>query len=291
MITPIFAQAGNFGVDIGDTFTYDCEASSRDITLGSNSASASGYEVDEQHFDEGTSVDVEVLAFETSFGNTTIFEIQAGSYTENSSSSNFGVQLGGLLMIFFPLLFMGAYVNETAWNQTEAEADPGMMMEPFVEPGTATWDIFKDLAQEAQTATTMFSGAESNLQIHADYTESATEFLFESYLNGTYEGNVTDGSSILFIDYTNVQNHFQMVYNIVTGVMKGMQLEGSLTGTSNGTAIQIDYHFQTELSGYNLPNYQWGDVGWWPFPGFGFFAAIGAISSLFIIAVIIRKRK
>ena len=37
LITPMFTH-GNFGVEVGDTYTYDCVASERDITLGSNSA-------------------------------------------------------------------------------------------------------------------------------------------------------------------------------------------------------------------------------------------------------------
>ena len=190
-------------------------------------------------------------------------------------------------------LIVGVYLTTDCQdNSTAAEEDTGMMMAPFVEPTTATWQGFKDLAQTVQTETALFTDAEYDMTIYADYTESATEFFFESYVNGTYTGNVTEGSSIIFVDYTNVESHFQMSYNILTGVMNGIQVEGSVSGTANSTAISMSYHIQTELDGFNLPAYQWGGAGWtFPFPGFGLYAAIAAIGSLFLVAVIIRKRK
>lgn len=291
IISPMIVQADNFGVEIGDTFTFDCVAAEVSGSIGTNSATASGFTIDDHEIPVGTSVTVEVLDFETSLGNTTIYEVSSGSYAENGSSGNFEFQFGGLLMIFFPLLIVGSYINETDWNQTEAETPGELFMVPFVEPTADTWQVFKDLSTEIQTATSaLFSDSDTNLTINADYTESAGEFLFESYIGGTVNTNFTDGSEILFVDYE-LEHHYQFAYDTINGVMKGMRQEGSIDGTSNSTDLSIAYNQHTELEGYNLPNYQFGGGFTLPFPAFGFYAALAAISSIFIIGVIIRRRK
>ena len=292
LISPMIVSAGNFGVNIGDTFTYDCEAADMSISIGSKSATVTGYSVDDQEFAVGTSVTVEVLDFEYAWGNNTIYEVQAGTATENGSSGNFGFLLSSIILIFYPMLFVSGFVNETSFNQTAAEEVPELFMIPFVEPSQDTWDFFIDFASELQTGTSLTLPEDAaNLTIAADYSDSVSEFIFESRITGDVEGNVTDGSSILFIDYT-IDHHFQLAYQKANGVMNGIQLEGTLTGTSNSTALNLDYHQKTELSGYNLPNYLLGGGGFTlPFPGFGWIGAVLAVSSLFTVAVIIRKRK
>ena len=71
-LSATFARA-NYGVDIGDTFTFDVIANERSITLGANSATADGYEIDGHAFAVGTSVEVEVLDFEVpNYSSTSI---------------------------------------------------------------------------------------------------------------------------------------------------------------------------------------------------------------------------
>jgi len=278
----------NFGVDIGDTFTYDCIAAERTMTIGSNTGTATGYTVDDHEFAEGTSVVVEVLEFDDSLFNTTIYEKQAGSYVENGSSSTFGFQLGGLLMTVFPLLFALGFVDENLWNQTEAEAPPGMILEPFVEPEAATWTLFADFAAEVQTGTSLLSDpAMSGLSIQAEYTDSVSEFFFESYLTGTYNDSITNGTHIFLLNY-DVDHNFQFAFNKANGVMKGMHIEGSLEGTSNSTVVEISYNMHTELAGYDLPNFQFGG-GF--IPGFEWFLVIPALGLLVALPIIIRRRK
>ncbi|HUU77069.1 MAG TPA: choice-of-anchor S family protein [candidate division Zixibacteria bacterium] len=288
LISPMIVGA-NFGVDIGDTFTYDCVTSELSISIGSKSASVTGYAVDGHDFAVGTSVVVEVLEFDDTFFNTTIYEVQAGSYAENGSSSTFGFVLSSIFMMFYPMLFIGGFVNETSFNQTEAEETPMLFMLPFVEVDPATWTGFANIANELQTGTSLIVSQASNMTIAAEYSDSVSEFIFEMRITGNYNGNVTDGSSILFVDYE-VDHHFQFSYQKLTGVMNGMQLEGTLTGTSNSTALSLEYHQKTELEGYNLPNYELGG-GTFSFPGFGILGAVLAVGSLFAIAIIIRRRK
>ncbi len=278
----------NFGVDIGDTFTFDCIAAERTITVGSNTGTGTGYTVDDHAFAAGTSVVVEVLEFDDSFLNTTIYEIQAGSYVENGSSSTFGFQFGGLLMTVFPLLFSLVYVDPIEWNQTEAEEAPGMLLEPFVEPEAATWTLFAEFAAEVQTGSSLISASGmSGLSIQAEYTDSVSEFFFESYLGGTFNDTLTNGTHTYLINY-DVDHHFQFAFNKANGVLKGMHVEGSMEGTSNSTVIEFSYNMHTELAGYNLPNYQFAG-GF--IPGFEWFLVIPALGLLVALPIIIRRRK
>jgi len=286
-LSATFANA-NYGVNIGDTFTYDVIANKRTITLGTNTATADGYEIDGHAFAAGTSVEIEVLEFDDSFINTTIYEIRSGSYFENDSSSTFGFQLGGLFTIIFPLIISYGYLDESQWNQTEAEELAGLGISPFVEPETATWDLFKEFAAEVQTGTSLVSDpAMQNLTLQAEYTDSVTEFLFEAFMGGHFTDTYSNGTHIFEQDYT-IDHHYQFAYNKANGVLKGHRLVGTLSGTTNGTVLEMEYDNHVELLGYNLPKLQFGG-GF--IPGFEWFIALPAIAFLGLIAVIIRKRK
>ncbi len=282
-----FAKA-NFGVNVGDIFTFDVIANERSVTLGANSATADGYEIDGHAFAAGTSVEIEVLEFDDSFINTTIYEIRSGSYYENDTSSTFAFQFSGILTIVFPILITYLYLDEALWNQTEAEELASLGINPFVEPETATWDLFKDFAAELQTGTSLISDpALQNLTLNAEYTDSVSEFLFEAYFGGHYTDTFSNGTHSFIQDYT-IDHHFQFAINKANGVVKGHRIVGTLSGNTNGTVLEMDYDNHVELAGYNLPKLQFGG-GF--IPGFEWFIALPAIAFLGLIAVIIRKRK
>ena len=75
--------------------------------------------------------------------------------------------------------------------------------------------------------------------------------------------------------------------------MLGFRLAGDAVGTTNETAIDVLYDIHIERSGYNLPTYHFGGgaPGWWPFPGFEFYIAIGALASLSILTIVIKKKR
>jgi len=274
-----FAQA-TYGVSVGDEFIYDCVSSELNVTLGTNSGGGTGYTVDGQHFAEGTSVTVNV----TSISSSVYYDIIAGGYTEADSCSSFGFLLGAIFMIVWPMLIMTSYYDPADWNQTEADEAPGMLLAPFIDNDTSLFDSFKDLADDVQSGSVVSTDTMGDVILNATYTDTATEFYFESYLGGTM--NMNDSGTIIVGD---VEHHFQFAFTKATGVMLGMRIEGNIDGTSNGTILQMDYDMHTEQDGYNLPGYSFGGGWTWPFPAFGIIATFGALGTIAVLVV--RRRK
>ncbi|MEA2070532.1 MAG: choice-of-anchor S family protein [Asgard group archaeon] len=278
---------GTYGVTVGSMYVFDCVESTASITVGENSATAQGYEIDGHHFDPGTSVTVNV----TSISSSVYYDKMAGGYTESASSSSFGFVFGSIFLMMYPYLLAVEFGDVGDWNQTEAEEDPGMLLTPFVENETSTWEGFRDLADDVATGSLISETGDDELTINATYTENTQEFIFEFFLAGTLDHITTSGNQTL--DLTGeIENHYQFAIEKPTGIMEGIRLEGFLTGTSNGTAIDIQYNFLTELEGYDLPPLEFGDGGFtFPFPGFGIYITLGALGTLTIIAVMVRRRK
>lgn len=278
LVSVQFTQA-TYGVSIGDEHVFDCVSAELNVTLGANSGGGTGYTVDGQHFAEGTSVTTNVTGF--SFGVD--YDIIAGGYTESSSSSTLGFVLGAVFMIIYPALIMYAYNSTTSWNQTAVDSDPGLLLIPFIENDTTVFDDFKDLADDVQSGTAVSTDTLGEVILNATYTDTTTEFYFESYFGGTLDINQTGT-----IFTAEIEHHFQFAYEKASGVMLGIRLAGNFDGTVNGTTLQLDYDQHTEQDGYNLPGYIFGGGWTWPFPAFGIIAAFTAIGS---IAVLVIKRR
>ncbi|NHJ87339.1 MAG: hypothetical protein FK734_17880 [Asgard group archaeon] len=286
LVTANSGLAETYGVAIGNTYTYDVVASNVAITVGTESASASGYTLGSTHFDEGTSVTVNV----TAVGTTDVdYDIISGAASESEVSSTLSLAFTTIFYgVLFPLLFGIATTIE--FNTTEASEDPGILMIPFVSNETDTFDSYIDMANDIQAGPTTTGTELGNLVMNATYTDEPDEFFFEFYMGGNYIYNDTIGTDYIYSDM-DIEHHYQFAYQKTTGVMLGIRVESEITGTNNGTAVDINVLQHTELDGYNLPNYAFHGGPTWPFPGFEVVIAITAIGSVALAAVLIRKRK
>ncbi len=70
--------------------------------------------------------------------------------------------------------------------------------------------------------------------------------------------------------------------------MLGIRMEGTISGTTNGTLLNIEYSYHTEKQGYNLPNYQL-DKATWPLAGYTIAITFATIT--FIVATIVVHKK
>lgn len=282
LISTQFANA-TFGVEVGNIYTFDIIKSNISIAIGANSGSSSGYEVDDHAFAEGTQVDVEVTAINPL---DVEYEVQAGSYYETEYSGS--IDLG--FTVFEPnfLPYIHFLEVDQPWRYTEVEKPISPLLIPFVENEITTWQTYIDLATDLQTAPPISTDALGAIGINATYSDTVSTFLFELYMGETIQVNDT-----IITDYYEINaalvHHFQFAYDKATGVMLGMRMEGSVIGTSNGTAVSWQYNQHTEKVGYNLPGYEFGGGGF--IPGFEWFIAIPALAFIGMIAVIVRRRK
>ena len=271
---------GAFSVTVGDAYDFDVVAANQSVTVGTDSGSGSGYEVGGLQFAEGTSVNANV----TAVGSDVDYNLTAGAGTEALTSDGIDLLFSGFLQLLMPIAYIYEFCSTDYFNQTRADVSPGLLMfTPFVE-SDFNWTVFAEMADDTHAEAT--TNATQTMLADADYTEDTTSFTFEYYLGGIMDGNFTDASGIYFLDL-DLEHHYQFSF-LKTGVMQGMRMEFSFTGTSNGTDIDVSLNWQMELAGYNLPGYAIGGGWTWPFPAFGIIAAFTALGT---IAVLVIKRR
>ncbi|NHJ46780.1 MAG: hypothetical protein FK733_03230 [Asgard group archaeon] len=283
LISTQFGSA-TFGVEVGNIFTYDVIKNNFSVTVGANSGTSTGYEVDDQPFAEGTQVDVEVTAVNPL---DVEYELQAGSYYETEYSGSIGLGLNVIISLLVP--FLAIMAVDQPWNQTAIEEKGSPLLIPFVENETTTWQTYIDMATDLQTSPPISTASLGVIGINATYSDTVSTFVFELYMSGSIQINDTLISNYYEVTST-LEHHYQFAYNKADGVMLGMRMEGSVSGTANGTAVSWEYSQHTEKVGYNLPGYTFGGGGGF-IPGFEWFIAIPALAFIGIIAVVIRKRK
>jgi hypothetical protein len=280
LLSSVMMVRGTFNVVVGDEFDYDVVAANQSVTVGTNSGSGSGYIVDGTDFAEGTQITTNV----TAVGGVVDYDLIAGTSVESESSSSIDLAFLTIFQILFPLVYLQMFAELDAWNQTAADMKPGFMIVPFVENDT-DWQTYIDLATDTHASAT--TNATEPILLDAAYQDGLDEFYFEMYMGGTMNSNFTAVTGIYFLD-VEIEHHYQFAYQKSTGVLLGMRMAFDITGTSNGTAIDISLDGKVEKVGYNLPGYEIGGGWTWPFPAFGIIAAFTALGT---VAVLVVKRR
>jgi hypothetical protein len=253
---PFVAVQGIVVVEVNDAFNFDVLKTNRSISIGENSASAEGYEIDGQHFGQATSVNLNITNI--GFLSSVSYNISSGGYSEINSINTLGFYFSILLHIFEPFTLINDYSNISEWDQAAAEEDPGILIYPFLNNDTSTWDYLHGYVDDAINGTLLDSyvGTE-DVETAGSYTNTSTLYMCEIYYEGIYHHNVTEGSDIILV-HSNIKHNLKMAYNKTNGVMLGIRDKGTLSGVANESAIFIQYEYHTELEGYNLPNFEFG---------------------------------
>jgi hypothetical protein len=216
------------------------------------------------------------------------YNISSGEYSETGESTILDILIFMIYMVY-PIAVLEEVTLNT-WNQSEMEAlHLGILMIPFVSITTTTWTEWVDIVDDINENGTLVSDPYDGLEIQAKYTNATDDFIVELNIRGDLSGDITSGVALATVDVS-IDHKFLFAYAKTSGVMQGMKMEGEIDGISNGTLLDIGYSYNTEQVGYDLPDYDL-DRATWPFPGFGFWLAMGSITSLVVLVPIFRKRK
>lgn len=278
---------GVYQVSIGNTYVYDVIESSMNVTFGINSTDNQGFEIDGQYFNPGNSVTLNVTDVQPT---EVTYNISAGAYSEIDQSD-----LSDLSALFYYMIapiFTVKIISTLQWNDTII-ADTfheNILMKPFLSVEADTWDDWIDVVNGINNNGTILSETYSNgFAIEASYYNTTTDFVFEFLLTGVIDEVYVTGVKSSILNMT-IDHQYQFAYTKATGVMLGMRMEGDVSGRANGTIFEYSYNYHTEQQGYDLPSYQLGGPTW-PFPGFGYLIALGALGTLTTIMVLVRRRK
>jgi len=280
--------AATFGVVISDTFTYDCVTSERSVVWGTNSSSSEGYSLEDHNFAVGTSVSVEVVNL---ISDSVAYTVSKDGYEEGYFSD--ATTMMSTLMFEYSLYLqvMKSHIRNNGWNQALWDKPPRHHLdEAFIEIDSSTWSEFADFLDsltEFHSTITPTNG----LTMDTVYINDDTTFACELHLFGILNATYTPFTSpaIPWLDYSDDFDYkCKLAYDKSTGALLGMHLYGSMTGISNGTNYEftIDSHFEQEV--YNLPSTINTSTG--GFSGYNIAIAVCSITTLFMIAVYIKRK-
>lgn len=254
LLIPIQAGVGAFGVNIDDTFTYECIAAERSFALGAESGIGEGFKIDGQHFDPGTTINVTVTNL---ISDSVIYSFASGGYSDNSISDKIGFMSSlRFHYLFYPFTATSMITDVNNWNQAFVEEDPGLLLiEPFIEIDGTTWI---DLEEFADSMTTILStlAEYTGIVVSSEYAQDATTFLCEFHVYGEFNDTYTPLSSpyLPWIkDLNSIEHYYRFAYDKPTGVMLGTKMYGTTTGEVNGSVMELSYDFHVEQTGYDLP--------------------------------------
>lgn len=109
LITPFLSVCSGIEVNINDASEYDVIKSSREISVGTNSASAEGFEIDGHHFSQGTSVKLNITTL--GFLGTINYNISSNGYSEIRSVNTLVFFFSILYQIYQPMVLINEYSN------------------------------------------------------------------------------------------------------------------------------------------------------------------------------------
>ena len=276
---------GDYEVSLGEIYVYDVNSSEQSITLGINSADSEGYNIAGNDFLPGTSVSLNITEVDPLGVD---YNISAAGYSEVVTI--LVVDESQLLTsLIYPFLLID-YVTLASWNQATIEGyHKEILMIPFISFDNSTWENWMNMADEIHNNTLFSETYEGTMTVDASCINTTDSFVFEFILRGDMDETVTTPGSYSVVN-ASLLHQFQFAYDKSSGVMQGMRMEGSVTGLANGTVLEISYNYHTELQGYNLPDLSLGGATW-PFSGYEFLIAFGALSSITIAVLILVKRK
>ncbi|MCE7743932.1 MAG: hypothetical protein GPJ52_02230 [Candidatus Heimdallarchaeota archaeon] len=266
----IFAYA-NFGVTVGEIFTYEVVTSQWSLVQDLDSGQGSGLKYGGNPFPIGTQFTIEILAASSSSinweididGNTAINNNDAGDVADMTE------------FLYLPFAFTSGFGT---WDQGEVEMGPAIMMGIFFLEPTAFIDFFQALHNQASTSSFDPSTYWVYNNVDANFDSSGTIAIFDWVHNAQYNDSGCN-------TYLSGTYYATIAFDKTTGVLKGYNLDLDYFGDVAGDTFQIDMQQNIEQVGYNIDGF------YFTAPGFGWLTVFPALLVVSYFGFLLRKRK
>jgi len=288
ILSPVIVS-GNYQVSIGETYTYDVNNAEYEVSKGAYTAYGNGFQINDHQFPNNTTVEAKVVNVDPA--TEVAFQISSGGQGEVWFSNALDA-LGVALLVFLPILEYDV-IGTMVFNDINSTVSKGtgILMPVFWD--TASFDFFDDLTSESYISDITTEPEFQDLDIYAEYEEVGSEMIFDWYLIGSMDVTATYTQ-----DYE-VEHQVKMVYDLATGVLQGIRVISTATGTHSGQSLDYYMDYFAELQGYDLADFLYGPST--PTPtipstpptstiGFGWIAILLA-GSILLIPIILRKMR
>jgi len=275
----------DFAVEVGQTFVYDIVKSEGEIILGANSANPEGYYIEDQHFNQGTSITINVTNV---VPNRVDYTISAGGYSEDRFETFFETTFGFFALAHYPYVVTTFFFGD--WNQTQFDRLIGFLLLPFTHNNTETWVDFSEWADDIHVNGTLYpTELSAGLTLDATYTDDGTDYLFELWMTGHKSETLSGLTEFGYVNI-DIDHHLQFAFKKATGVQLGLRMVGKAEGTIDGVDYKYSYEMHDELEGYDLPAFTFAIPNGGFISGYEYGITLAALGSIAIIFILVRKR-
>jgi hypothetical protein len=245
-----------FNVNIGDEYHYDVIKWNWQAISGPNSSAAYGFRIDDHLFAEGEDFLVKVL--DTPDNHSAAWRIEKDGYSEDHSSSDFGVYINIILLVYSTA---GWFLPNLPFNETRIleGRELGYYLFPFHDIKDNYWDYFERRANATYISSLITATSRNYSDIQITFNEKKNNYIFEQYINYDYASTYENIS----IDFTS-ESYFLLSVDKSTGVLQGFRAECREFGIYDGAEFDLQSENHIEIKDYNLPKFNLGEYAGLP---------------------------
>jgi len=271
MLTSTTLVKSDYMVTIGSEFTYDVVESSQTVTVGEDTGGGNGFLFEEEAFNVGEQVFVEVNDASSS---QVRFNVTVGNASKIGNSS--GIEDAGSFYYYLqgPLHYLGSFDK---WVQAEVDAGPPLFCDYFINPSfsnaylrytneTHSRSIFPDTTE---ITFTKIAGNFDNSSTIAEFDWALDFKMKNTTANTDFEGKY----------------RWKYAYDKTTGVVQGWKVAMECSGTILSVVWEFIVDQTVEQVGYNIGRFHY------KMNGFEWLITIPALSLITGIIAIKRRRK
>ncbi|MHA1188281.1 MAG: choice-of-anchor S family protein [Candidatus Heimdallarchaeota archaeon] len=272
MLTSTTLVKSDYMVTIGSDFIYDVVESSQTVTVGEDTGGGEGFQFEEEAFNVGEQIFVEVIDASTTQID---FNVTVGNASKIYHSS--GIEDSG--NFYYDLQGPLHYLNSLdKWVQAEVDAGPPLFCDYFINPSFSNGFLL--YTNETRARLTFSDTAEITFtKIAGNFDNSSTiaefDWVLEFEMKNTTANTDFEGKYL-----------WKYAYDKSTGVVQGWKVAMECSGTILGLTWEFIVDQTVEIEGYNIGEFYYTSKN-----GFEWLIAIPALAVVVGVMAVKRKRK
>ncbi|NHK29829.1 MAG: hypothetical protein FK730_00660 [Asgard group archaeon] len=243
-------------IGVGDSFIYEITAAEHYFKIGKNEDYQEGFIFGSKNYPIGTYVNATIDAFDTPGAG---FSFWLDNHSNISFFHPMWFDMAAIEISYKTLYytyemvenFQNAYLVHLTFYRIKPFIDP-RFNDYMTSPITLGEDVCDYFEQ--------YDYFYPDIECSYNYTITDNFTYYESWVGGEVDtsfGEIITGKN----DYPSeisFGNNFQYYIDNETGLVYGYGIRGWIEGKIDGKKVRVSMHFQFELEGYDLPDYQYG---------------------------------
>ena len=251
-LTLSFNTKGTFEVEEGQILNYTVEkAGITAIISDDNNLTRMGFSLANQHFDEGSHLEVNVTEVTNEYLNYSASVGAVKEYQLFPKDCLFNIYSEHMFLIGDIGGDIAEYGNES-FLFNEGMPITALIGTPIIPVNQSTWNHLTNLPDQIAEILSTMGNLGIKLKVLKNVLETSDEYSFEWLLAGSYKITAEKCSF-------SMENRIRMVFEKATGIMKGFRLYGELEGLVWDVEMEVVVECLVQLDDYQIPEFQLTD--------------------------------